>query len=252
MQKTRIIINKDYLKNCTNSFYDFYYQNPKEEMIAWRDFGAIEKYNSIRIVTQNNRPRNVIEFGCGLCSILKIMEKNNFCTEMYGLEVSPSAIKYIESNISLPHLRAVYLDDSLHTQFSNKQFDLGILSHVVEHLPEPETVIKEALRVCNNVLIEVPLEVNVVSNLFNFIKRHDRKKNEIGHIQFFTKKSFRKLINQSGGIILRDRVYRSPVSYKKNTIVQIKDKVFWAIFTISGSYIVETHYAVLVTDMNKK
>jgi hypothetical protein len=65
---------------------------------------------------------------------------------------------------------------------------------VLEHVPEPMLLLREAARVAPAVLIEVPLEDNRSA-------RRDEKRAEaarIGHIQFFDRKAIHALVRVAG------------------------------------------------------
>ena len=69
-------------------------------------------------------------------------------------------------------------------------YDLAILSHVLEHVPEPMSLLREAARVAPAVLLEVPLEDNRSA-------RREEKREEaarIGHIQFFDRAAVHALV----------------------------------------------------------
>ena len=73
-------------------------------------------------------------------------------------------------------------------------FDLGILSHVLEHLPEPAPVLREVARVSKAVIVEVPLEQNVSAR--RAAKR--RQATAIGHLNFFDRDAVAELASQAG------------------------------------------------------
>ena len=84
-------------------------------------------------------------------------------------------------------------------------YDLAILSHVLEHVPEPMSLLREAARVAPAVLVEVPLEDNRSA-------RRDEKRAEaarIGHIQFFDRAAVHALIRVAG-LTRRRRALRPP------------------------------------------
>ena len=83
----KVIIDPAFSKKVNGSFYDKYYFSLARSSILWRDFGAIEKCKSITYLCNKLKPHNVIEFGCGTCSIIKLLDRNNFSKNFYGLEV---------------------------------------------------------------------------------------------------------------------------------------------------------------------
>jgi ubiquinone/menaquinone biosynthesis C-methylase UbiE len=149
----------------------------------------------------------------------------------------------------------VYLHDKNKTNFENDSFDLGILSHVLEHVQNPTILLREALRICKYVVVEVPLEdclsVNIYSKFGEKIKGLDRENNPVGHINFFNKAKVTELVSKSGGGALKERNYRSwKIFFNHSNSVTLlnylKSVTFYMIFKITGSRIVESHYAVLI------
>lgn len=253
--ETRFIIDSEFEKRNKGSLYDAYYAEVKNSEIGWRDFGAKWKCESIVELCKGLHFGKVVEIGCGLCSIISKLEKIDFAPEFYALEVSPSVIRFIKEKIRIPRLRAVYLLDTTKTPFENDSFDLGILSPVLEHVPNPIALLHETLRICKFVLVEVPLEDCLLSNLSSKfrakISGRQRKDNPTGHINFFNKSTVRKLIMESGGKTLRERTYRSWEVFFIRTdpatlLKHFQSIMLYLIFKITNSRVVATHYAVLI------
>ena len=73
-------------------------------------------------------------------------------------------------------------------------YDLAVLSHVLEHVPEPMSLLREAARVAPVVLVEVPLEDN--RSAAREEKREEAAR--IGHVQFFDRAAVRALFRVAG------------------------------------------------------
>jgi len=56
-----------------------------------------------------------------------------------------------------PRCGAEYCDAENLSQFHHKQFSVALLSHVLEHLDDPDAAIAEAKRIADNVIILTPL-----------------------------------------------------------------------------------------------
>jgi ubiquinone/menaquinone biosynthesis C-methylase UbiE len=254
--ETKFVIDSEFEKRNKESFYDNYYAEVTGDEVKWRDFIALEKCQSILELCSGLKFDKVVEVGCGMCNIISRLDKLNFASEFYALEVSPNVVRFIQERIEIPSLKSVYLLDTTKTSFENNFFDLGILSHVLEHVSSPNKLLDETLRICKYTVAEVPLEECVLSNLYsNFLEKltgRRRIDNAAGHINFFNKSTFRKLIKESGGRILRERTYRSwKIFYTKFQLTTLlnyfKSILFFLIYKATNSRIVGTHYAVLLT-----
>jgi len=253
--KTEFIIDSEFEEQMKNSFYDNYYSEVTDYAIEYFALESIEKCKSILKLCNGLKVSRVVDIGAGPCSILLGLNKSNFAPEYHVLEVSPSIVRFIREKISIPRLKAVYLLDTTKTPFENNFFDLGILSHVLEHLKNPSKLLSETLRICKFVVLEVPLEDCLSQNIYSkFMQRltgHKRGENPFGHINFFNKSSIRKLATASGGVILKDRTYYPwrifPGKSRMMTFLQLfKSPIFYLTFKMSKSILVRTHYAMLI------
>jgi ubiquinone/menaquinone biosynthesis C-methylase UbiE len=79
--------------------------------------------------------------------------------------------------------------------YADDRFDLAIMSHVVEHVEHPRQLIKEAARVARYVFVEVPMEDNIRLP-------PDFMIDKVGHINFYSPKTLRRLIQTCGLSVL--------------------------------------------------
>jgi ubiquinone/menaquinone biosynthesis C-methylase UbiE len=109
-------------------------------------------------------------------------ELADFGVRLKGLEISQAAV-----NQCIQRGLDVSLFNGSRIPFEDRAFDLAILTHVVEHLENPREVLYEAARVAQYVFVEVPLEDNFHLKM-NFVP------NDVGHINFYSLKTFRQLL----------------------------------------------------------
>ncbi len=169
-------------EHLQNNYEDYYEDGDSE----WRWLGALDKVDNIQALCKDLPINTMIEIGAGEGSILKRLSDINFAQELYALEISPSGVETIK-NKKIPHLKECTLFDGYSTPYGDKQFDLAVLSHVVEHVEYPRTLLYEAKRIAKYVFVEVPLEDTIrLPEDYHFDK--------VGHINFYTPKTIRQLI----------------------------------------------------------
>jgi len=172
------------------NYADYY----SEEIREWRRLGAIDKAANIIRLCSGIAHDSVIEIGCGEGAVMRELLSAKFCQTIVGFEISPSAQKMAhESGLD------VRLFDGQHVPL---KADLVVLSHVVEHLEHPRQLLYEAARLASQVFVEVPLEDNRTL-------RQDYAFDSIGHINFYSRKTARLLLQTCGLTIEQELITHS-------------------------------------------
>lgn len=173
----------------------------------WLEFGASSKCDSIEILLRKVSivPKTVLEIGCGTGAILRELRRRGIGTRYTGIDYSHSAIDYAKRASPEIEFRVGDINDSVFAP-PGTHYDLIVLSHVLEHLEDPHQILRTVRHLSFRALIaEVPLEDLPASQLKSLVR--NRKNNLAGHVQFFTARTFRKLIASAGFHIAAERRY---------------------------------------------
>lgn len=141
----------------------------------------------------NANGKNLLDIGCGYGFFLIEAKKFGFCVE--GIDSSKKLVDKVNKKLSL-NIKNFSFSDYFKKNYKKKGFDFITLIHVIEHVRNPEKIIKMAslLLKKNGVLyIETP---NLDSHLYNFEKENFTFLIPPEHIWIFSKKSFQKIINK--------------------------------------------------------
>ena len=174
--------------------YDKYYDNDISE---WRLLGAKDKANNI-IELANKKYDKIIEVGAGDGSILSILSKKKIANEYYAVEISESAIEFLK-NRGVESLIEVKKFDGYKIPYPDNHFDLAILSHVLEHVEFPRTILRELKRISKQQIIEVPRDYS-----FGVDKKH-KELISYGHINVYTPTLLNFLLKTENFTILKNK-----------------------------------------------
>ena len=228
-------------KGLAENYANYYEQDTG--LTEWRRLGAIDKCANIVRLCSTYEHGEVLEIGCGDGAILERLASIGFAARFMGLEISPSAVRAAQEK-NIPGAR-VELFDGYELRFADNQFDLAVLSHVVEHVEHPRRLIEEAGRTASRVFVEVPLEDN-------WRLPEDFVFDRVGHINFYNVRTIRRLVQSCGMVILGARLshglpssyvyrkgkFRGAASYLiKESLLRISRKLAAATFTY--------HYAMI-------
>jgi SAM-dependent methyltransferase len=173
-------------------FYDEAYSHsgPEGERWArWRALSARGKADHVAAL-HPAAPDVVCEVGCGDGALLAELAGRGYGREHVGYEVSPEAVAIAAAR---PELRVAAFDGERLPE-ADRAFDLGILSHVLEHVPDPVALLRETARVCREVVVEVPLEDNLSARRPAKVAEAQR----IGHLQRFSRADVHRIAAGAG------------------------------------------------------
>jgi SAM-dependent methyltransferase len=177
-------------------FYDEAYSHDADSgalYARWRTLGAVGKADHVMelCAREGIRPRSTLEIGCGDGAVLGELAGRGFGGSLHGVEITQAAVDIAAGR---PELASVELYDGLHLPEEDGVRDLGILSHVLEHVPDPALLLAEAGRVCRAVIVEVPLESNWSAR--RAVKREHAA--EVGHLQRLDRDAMREIVAGAG------------------------------------------------------
>jgi len=172
----------------------------------WYRLGAIDKAANVVRLCSGLPHAAVLDVGAGEGSFLSRLAQLGFGERHTAIDVSPTGIEAIRSR-KLPSLVECRRFDGEHIPYADAQFDLAILSHVVEHVEHPRKLLYEAARVARHVFVEVPLE-------HNLRLPRDFVRDDLGHINAYTATSVRRLLQSCDLEVLEQIVVnRSRATY---------------------------------------
>ena len=167
--------------NTLNDIYEKFYTYPsplKYNFNPTRDSFFLKK---LFTYLKNFNCKTILEIGCYDGYILKQLQKKNY--EVTGCEPSKGALIGKKFNINI-------INDFFNKKiFLNKKFDLIIMRHTLEHIPNLKKIMKDMIYVMHNestLSIEVP-------NMEFYVKQGLLEVFSLQHIHYFSIKTFEKL-----------------------------------------------------------
>ena len=209
---------------------------------GWRTAGATDKAKNIVRLCAAIPHATIVDVGAGDGAVLQALAASSFGQAYHALEIAESAVAAIRLR-NIPALNAAVVFDGYRIPFDDDRFDVAILSHVVEHVEHPRRLLREAARIARHLFVEVPLEDNARLPL-------DYTASATGHINFFSRKTLRRLV-QTTGLTVVDELVSLPSArvhtfHAKSRIVNYCLK--YAALALSArlaTHVFTYHYSVL-------
>jgi Methyltransferase domain len=166
-----------------------------ERLGRWRAHGArLKADHGVELCRRAGlRPATLVEIGCGDGALLEELGRRGLAPVLDGFELSAPAAALARGR-TIPGARRIEAYDGAHVPAPDGAYDLAVLSHVLEHVPEPAAMLVEAARLARWVLVEVPLEAN--RSAARPAKRAEARR--IGHLQAFDRGAIDALLAGAG------------------------------------------------------
>ena len=160
---------------------------------GWRTLSAIGKAEHVIELCRRVgiEPGSTLDVGCGDGALMEELHARGFGGRLVGMEISEAAVAIAAAR---PAVESVSSFDGRVLPLADCTFELGVLSHVLEHVPHPVALLAETARVCAAVVLEVPLEANWSAR--RPAKR--RHAEEIGHLHRLDRAAARAIVTGAG------------------------------------------------------
>ncbi len=177
-------------------FYERAYSHvgPDADRYArWRALSALGKADHVVSLCARAAlvPGSTLDVGCGDGALLAELSRRGFGGRLAGIEISEPAAAIARAGLPGAEIGVF---DGERLPYEDGSFELGVLSHVLEHVPEPPRLLAEVARVCDSVVFEVPLEANRSAG--RPAKR--RHAQEIGHLHRLSRTAARAFAPAAG------------------------------------------------------
>lgn len=177
---------------------------------------AKQQVSAVLAVVGDWRPRRVMDIAAGVGALLRLLSDKGFAQEYAATDMSQLSVSFLNDH-PFPGFVGATKASVDNLPYGDRSFDLAILSHVLEHVPDPIIALEEASRVAGKVFLEVPLELALLPTAkaawITMARGRIRSINRIGHIHFFSVRGVRDLVRLAGLQIEAEFRYRHDLDW---------------------------------------
>jgi ubiquinone/menaquinone biosynthesis C-methylase UbiE len=183
-------------------FYEEHYAGTGDaasEARRWRTVSAVAKAEHVSTLLTDLGSAGVrlLDIGCGDGAVLEAIAGDRPEWKLAGVEIAQRAADIAAERCPDAEIQRY---DGTTLPFDDGAFDVGVLSHVLEHVTDPIAVLREAARACRVVVVEVPLEANLSTRRAS--KRAIAE--QVGHIQRLSRADLHRIAQAAGLTVTRD------------------------------------------------
>lgn len=138
----------------------------------------------------------VLDIGCGPCFLLSAVKGN---IDKHGIELNLECAAYIKANFPEIHVKQIFLEKA---GYPDNYFDAVVLYHVIEHLDDPASILKEV----NRILDVGGVFVVGTPNMGSFCAKRFKDNFRLlggGQVSLFNKNNLISLLEQNGFEVFR-------------------------------------------------
>lgn len=157
----------------------------------WRALCAEGKADHVERLARGLAPRSIADVGCGDGVLLSALAERGLGERHDGYEISERAVELATGRRGVDRVRRF---DGTTLPAGDGEYDLAVLSHVLEHVPDPAPLLRETARIARAVVVEVPLEDNRSASR----PQVQRGREAIGHLHRFSGADVRALAHEAG------------------------------------------------------
>jgi SAM-dependent methyltransferase len=136
-------------------------------------------------------PQTVADVGCGDGVLLTLLASRGVGLHRHGFEITERAVEIAAGR---PEIERVERFDGSSLPVADDAYDLGVLSHVLEHVADPGALLAETARACRSVVLEVPLEANRSASR----PAAQAGRREVGHLHRFSRAAMHRMVEDAG------------------------------------------------------
>lgn len=229
-----------------SAFYEQFWADSRYQLAYAFDSTVRDRFPAIQRVWGDLRlPKRVLDYGCGNGALTFWLWSNGFGNDITGVDVSRTGVENARKAFPRSGLNFETIDAI--ERFPADSFDAAVCSHVLEHIENPETALASMAAKAEWLVLEVPLEKCLWPDLVAILQGRSRKENPLGHVNFWSKGSFKAFLQKEGMLIVREFQYASaPYSPFNHWAKRLLERMVLKILGLRlYGVLMATHYVVL-------
>ncbi len=161
------------------------------------------RFHTIKFIQQHiNSSEYVLDLGSGYGDMSnKIAE---FSKKVVGVDYVSGDVEIAKSRHQKENLEFVFDDAFDFLNECKDQFDVIILSHIIEHIDDPEEFLKKCIPHTKKIFIEVPDYDKTYSNHYRSILKNKLNYTDPDHVWEFNREELTSLISKTGLTIIEN------------------------------------------------